>query len=238
MLMASATKGVFTTVTEVLASRLARVQDRVIAAAGTAGRSLDEIAIIPITKFHPESVIRELYALGIRDFGESRHQEARQKAADLADLPDLTWHFVGQVQGKKARQVREYARVIHSVDRLSLVEALADGPVPTATFIQVNLSAEEHRGGALAADVEVIAEAILQTNGLSLAGVMAVAPLGEKPRYAFARLREISELVRRIDNTATAISAGMSGDFEDAILEGATHLRLGTAITGNRPIAG
>lgn len=235
---ADATEGVFTTVTEVLADRLAHIQDRVVSAAALAGRALDEISIIPITKFHPESLIRELYALGVRDFGESRHQEARQKAVDLADLSDLTWHFVGQVQGKKARQVREYSRVIHSVDRLSLVEALAGGPVPTATFIQVNLSDEEHRGGAAAADVEVIAEAILAADGLTLEGVMAVAPLGENPRYAFARLREISDRVRRIDGSATAISAGMSGDFEDAILEGATHLRLGTAITGNRPVAG
>jgi pyridoxal phosphate enzyme (YggS family) len=228
-----------------LADRLAAVSASVAEAAASAGRDASEITTIVVTKFHPASLVRELYALGVRDMGENRHQEARAKAAELDDLPDLRWHFVGQLQSNKARQARRYANAIHSLDRVSLVDALAAAPGDDDAqaslvdgFVQVALSESDTRGGVQPDAVEALVERILAGDGIRLRGVMAVAPLGEEPRAAFARLRAISERVRAIDPGADRISAGMSGDFTAALKEGATHLRIGTAITGNRPATG
>jgi pyridoxal phosphate enzyme (YggS family) len=218
-----------------IGERVAAVREQVSRAAALAGRSADEITTIAVTKFHPAALVAELYDAGVRDVGENRHQEAEGKASELVGLEGLTWHFVGQLQSKKARRVARYARVVHSVDRDSVVDALASADRSVSCFVQVALSDEDHRGGVRPPDVERIAERILDSESLALLGVMAVAPLGEEPRRAFARLREISDRVRSIDPSAVGISAGMSGDFVDAILEGATHLRIGTAITGNRP---
>ncbi|GAA3744398.1 YggS family pyridoxal phosphate-dependent enzyme [Leifsonia bigeumensis] len=220
-----------------LAERLATVRSGVAEAAREAGRSPQELTTIVVTKFHPASLVRELHALGVQDVGESRHQEARQKSAELAPLR-LTWHFVGQLQGKKARQVAAYADVIHSVDRESLVTALRSDDSVTDCFLQLNLTDDPERGGVDLAGLPTLAELVLATPGLRLLGVMAIAPLDEEPRRAFARVRTASEALRTVAPDATAISAGMSGDYREAILEGATHLRIGTAITGNRPIAG
>ena len=198
------------------------------------GREPGEITTIVVTKFHPASVIRELVGLGARHFGENRHQDAAPKTVELSDL-DIVWHFVGQLQSNKARAVAEYARVVHSVDRLSLVTALARTDVPLDVFIEVNLTDHPGRGGVQAAEVEGLADSVLQHPSLSLVGVMAVAPLDEAPRAAFVRLRGISERVMTLEPQASRISAGMSSDFADAIAEGATHLRIGTAITGKRP---
>ncbi|RWZ61485.1 YggS family pyridoxal phosphate-dependent enzyme [Labedella populi] len=215
--------------------RVTAVREQVSRAADRAGRAMDEITVIAVTKFHPAELVAQLYAAGIRDVGENRHQEAEAKAAALETLHDLTWHFVGQLQSKKARRVARYARVVHSVDRDSVVDALDGAETPVGCFIQVALSDDEHRGGVAPGDVERLAERVVASRNLSLVGVMAVAPLGEEPRSAFARLRAISERVQAIEPSASSISAGMSGDFAEAILEGATHLRVGTAITGNRP---
>jgi pyridoxal phosphate enzyme (YggS family) len=222
-----------------LADRLERVTGEIADAAGTAGRDPAELTLVAITKFHPVALIRELHELGVRDFGENRHQEAREKAAQLADL-DLTWHFVGQLQTKKARQVRAYASVIHSVDRVALVDQLQAAESPSEpssvdVFLQVNLTDDAGRGGAAPADVARLADRIAEAAGLRLLGVMAVAPLDEEPRAAFARLRALSDTVRSAHPDAWRISAGMSHDFREAIAEGATHLRIGTAITGKRP---
>jgi pyridoxal phosphate enzyme (YggS family) len=223
-------------VTAELAERLAAVDERIAEAARAAGRDPGELTRIVVTKFHPASLVRELARLGVRDFGENRHQEAAAKVAELSDL-DLTWHFVGQLQSNKAKAVRRYARVVHSVDRDSLIDALA-GPEPIGCFVELNLTDDPARGGADPADAERLAERVAGTAGLELLGVMAVAPLGAEPRPAFARVREVSERIRRIVPEATAISAGMSEDFPDAIAEGATHLRIGTAITGKRSTTG
>jgi pyridoxal phosphate enzyme (YggS family) len=224
-----------------LAERLASVRAGIGDAAASAGRNADEITTIVVTKFHPVSLVHELYDLGVRDVGENRHQEASAKAAELASLADLSWHFVGQLQSKKARQARQYASVIHSVDRSALVTALdtadaAETPMPC--FVQINLTDDEARGGVQPSALEPLVEQVLGAAGLELWGVMAVAPLGEEPRAAFARLRGYSERVRALAPAATRISAGMSHDYREAILEGATHLRIGTAITGNRPTDG
>lgn len=218
---------------ESLAARLEIVQSAVDDAVAKAGRDAGEVTTIVVTKFHPASLVRDLLDLGVRDFGESRHQEASAKIEELADL-NARWHFVGQVQSKKARLVRRYADVIHSVDRDSLVDAL-EGEPDVDVFLQINLTDDSARGGVAPDGLGSLADRVSETRGLRLRGVMAVAPLGEEPRRAFATVRELSEKLRASHPDASALSMGMSGDFADAIAEGATHLRIGTAITGNRP---
>jgi PLP dependent protein len=220
-----------------LAERLASAQAQVADAAAEAGRDVSEITTIVVTKFHPASLVRELAGLGVTNVGENRQQDAGPKAAELRDL-DLTWHFIGQLQSNKVRAVLEYARVIQSVDRASLVGAIEAAELPVDVFIQLNLTDDPARGGVTPDAVEALAERVLRAPTLNLRGLMAVAPLGEPPRAAFARVRNASERLRRLAPTADALSMGMSGDFRDAILEGATHLRIGTAITGNRPTGG
>lgn len=199
-----------------------------------AGRT-DPPTIIAVTKFHPAELVRSLASLGVREFGESRHQEAREKAADLADI-DLEWHFVGQVQTKKARQIARYAHVIHSVDRPELLDALAKAERIPDQFLQINLTDDPDRGGAQPDDIEALAERAAASDAAPhIRGVMAVAPMGEDPRRAFEKVAEISSRVQQILPGATDISAGMSNDFPAAIEFGATHLRIGTAITGLRP---
>ncbi|QHC70143.1 YggS family pyridoxal phosphate-dependent enzyme [Rathayibacter sp. VKM Ac-2801] len=217
-----------------LAARWAEVSERVADATRSAGREASSVTTIVVTKFHPVSLLRDLLELGVVDFGENRHQEAQEKSAELAGTA-ARWHFIGQLQSKKARQVRRYADAVHSVDRLALVPLLEAGEHALDVFLQVNLTEDPDRGGASPADVEPLAEALAKAPGLVLRGVMAVAPLDEEPRAAFARLRSISDRVSAVEPSATAISAGMSNDFAEAIAEGATHLRIGSAITGERP---
>jgi pyridoxal phosphate enzyme (YggS family) len=218
-----------------LADRLAAVQQRIAEAATGAGRDPAEITTIVVTKFQPIGLVRALEALGVSDFGESRHQEARAKAAEL---PEARWHFIGRLQTNKARQVARYAAAIHSVDRVELVEALAGTGAPVFLQVRLGEGAAEGpgRGGAAPAELLPLAERAAEA-GLPVLGVMAVAPLGEDPEPAFDRLADLSTRVSTRIPGATAISAGMSGDFETAVRYGATHLRIGTAITGARPAA-
>jgi pyridoxal phosphate enzyme (YggS family) len=220
-----------------LGERYSAVLEDVADAARAAGRDPFEITTIVVTKFHPASLVRELAALGARDLGENRHQEAAAKAAETVDL-DLRWHFIGQLQSNKAAAAIEYARAIHSVDRSSLVSALAATGKPVDVFLQLNLTEDSARGGVRPDGLEALAERVLATPTLALRGVMAVAPIGESPRAAFARVRSASDRLRALAPNATDLSMGMSGDYREAILEGATHLRIGTAITGNRPPQG
>ena len=221
-----------------LADRLASVDAAIADTARAAGRDPAGLTRVVVTKFHPVSLVRELAALGVRDVGENRHQEAAAKAAELSGL-DLRWHFIGQLQRNKARAVRGYARAVHSVDRPGLADALAaSGDDRLDVFLELNLTDDPARGGVDPDGVEKLANHVLGLPTLRLRGVMAVAPLGVEPRAAFARVRAASERLRTVAPEATAISAGMSGDFREAILEGATHLRIGTAITGKRSTPG
>ena len=231
-----------------LAGRLAVVRRRIEAAAAAAGRSDRLPTLIVVTKFHPAADIRRLAALGVTDVGENRDQEAAAKAAELADC-GLSWHFVGQLQTKKAKSVARYAAAVHSVDRPQLAEALAKaasaaqastGRAPLECFIQVSLEddAGAHRGGAVPADVPRLAEQIAASEGLRLAGVMAVAPLGAPPEPAFEKLAGVSAQLVADHPAAAGISAGMSQDLEAAIKFGATHLRIGSDILGSRPAVG
>jgi pyridoxal phosphate enzyme (YggS family) len=218
-----------------LADRLQDVQGRVARAAKAAGRDPAEITTIVVTKFQPLALIEELFALGVRDFGESRHPEARDKAAAL---PDATWHFIGQLQTNKARQVARYADVIHSLDRPELVEALAGQDVDV--LLQVDLGVGRgapSRGGAKPGSVPALAEQVVAAEGLRLKGVMTVAPLGIPVVPAFSALAMVAGRVRAVAPEASWISAGMSGDYVEAIAAGATHLRIGSAVTGPRNTA-
>lgn len=223
-----------TSVTAGLEERLLTVRAGIADACAAVGRDASEMTLIVVTKFHSANLVRELAALGVRDVGENRHQEAQVKAAELADL-DLNWHFLGQLQTKKARQAAQYASTIHSIDRARLIESLATIPKKIDAFLQINLTDDPARGGAAPADIEALTEQMLASESLHLRGVMAVAPLEEPAAEAFARLAGYSERVRALAPDATAISAGMSHDYVEAIAAGATHLRIGRAITGNRP---
>jgi len=225
-----------------LGMRLASVRSQIVDAALTAGREPSSITTIIVTKFQPVSLLRELLDLDECDFGENRHQEASEKAAALANT-SARWHFVGQLQSNKAKAVRTYASVVHSLDRGSLIPGLStpDGTDPNNysavldVFVQVDLGTEPGRGGVVPAQLDALVERVAAASGIKLVGLMTVAPLEMEPRRAFARLRELADDVRRTVPGATSLSMGMSGDFIDAIHEGATHLRLGSAITGNRP---
>ena len=181
-----------------------------------------------------------LSSLGVQNVGENRDQEAAPKAAECADLRDqLTWHFVGQLQTNKVSSVVRYADVIHSVDRPRLVTALgaaARKAGRTLTcLVQVSLDGAPGRGGVIAGNVPLIADAVAREAGLELGGVMAVAPQGADPLDAFSRLAEVAAGVRAAHPGAAMISAGMSSDLEAAISAGATHVRVGTALLGGRP---
>ena len=220
-----------------LSERLARVRAEVANAASEAGRDPAGITTIVVTKFHPAELVRELAGLGVADVGENRQQDAGPKAAALTDLA-LTWHFIGQLQSNKVRAVLEYATVIHSIDRGSLVSAIEATHLPVDVFIQLNLTDDPGRGGVAPPELTPLAERVLAAQNIRLRGVMAVAPLGDDPRAAFERVRAASDRLRLLAPDADSLSMGMSGDFREAILEGATHLRIGTAITGNRPGGG
>lgn len=224
-----------------LQDRLTRMRESISSAAAAGGRSIDDLTLIVVTKFHPASLVRDLESLGVQDVGENRHQEAQAKSAELADL-DLRWHFIGQLQTNKAKQAAQYAHAIHSIDRERLVNSLRDIEVarPIEAFVQVNLTDDPGRGGAAPQDIERIAQRILETPTLQLRGVMAVAPLPEEEAAAsaFERLFGYAERIRSLEPRATDISAGMTHDYREAIAAGATHLRIGSAITGNRPTAG
>jgi pyridoxal phosphate enzyme (YggS family) len=231
-----------------LAENLTKVRQRLDAACRAAGRTPEEVTLIAITKTYPAEDVLRLTALGIGDVGENRDQEAAPKAAAVAAAGvSVRWHFVGQLQRNKARSVARYADLVHSVDSVRLAEALDhavlsadDRPQGThgalRSLVQVSLDggADGSRGGVAVDEQEPVLAAVAGAEGLTLAGLMAVAPLDWEPDRAFARLAETAERVRREYPDATILSAGMSGDVESAIHHGATHVRIGSALLGNR----
>jgi pyridoxal phosphate enzyme (YggS family) len=229
-----------------LAANLARVEERIAHACGASGRDRDDVTLIVVTKTFPAEDVRLLARLGVRHVAENRDQEAAPKAAACADLP-LQWHFVGQLQTNKARSVTGYAHHVHSVDRLRLVSALGRAARQDArevgVAVQVALDADTEaaggRGGAAPDRVAELADAVAAEDGLRLEGLMTVAPLrgpyAGRPRDAFSRLTEMSRCLRARHPAATMVSAGMSGDLEEAVAAGATHLRVGSAVLGVRP---
>lgn len=223
-----------------LGARLSAIDEQIADAARRAGRDATEITRIVVTKFHPAELVRELASLGVREVGENRQQELSAKRDELEAL-DLTWHFIGQAQTNKAAAIRRSADIVHSVDRVRLADALhraAEDDSVLDVLVQINLTPDAGRGGVQPAAAAALAEHVLALPSLRLRGVMAVAPLDEEPASAFARLRRVAEEVRGVAPDATWISAGMTGDFAEAIAAGATHLRIGSAITGPRPDRG
>ncbi|MFL6159181.1 MAG: YggS family pyridoxal phosphate-dependent enzyme [Marmoricola sp.] len=225
---------------EELEANLTAVRARIDAACSEAGRPVGDVGLVVVTKYFPASDVRVLAGLGVRELGENKHQEASAKAEECADL-DVDWHFIGSIQSNKAAAVARYAAVVESVDRLKLVGPLARGAQEAGRvvtcLVQVSLdpTPTAARGGVAPAEVGALADAIGGTPGLRLGGLMAVAPLDLPALPAFERLAAAAASLRADHPGATTISAGMSGDLEEAVKCGATHVRVGSAVLGPRP---
>ncbi len=223
-----------------LAERYQGALSRIRAATDAAARAVDDITLVVVTKNHPAQLVLELLELGARDFGENRDQEAAPKAAEVRSVSAIshTWHFVGQLQSNKVRSVLDYASVLHSLDRDSLLKELIKQTEKREStldvFIELNLTDDSGRGGIMPADLLPFAERVLEAPTLNLLGVMGVAGLDAEPAAEFERIRAASLALQTLEPAAKFISAGMSQDFELAIAHGATHVRIGTAITGKR----
>jgi len=224
-----------------LAQRYNQIVERVAVAAATSGKSASDITLVVVTKNPPPQLVFELIALGARDFGENRDQEAAPKAQEVlgSSSEEMRWHFVGQLQTNKVRSVLDYADAIHSLDRESLLVELQKRTAGRAkalgVFIQVNLTEDPARGGVPVDDLDAFATKVLESKGLLLEGLMGVGGLDKDPKIEFDRLARLSSKLQSIAPDAKSLSMGMSSDFEAAIGFGATHLRIGTAITGKRP---
>ena len=215
-----------------LSSNLDSIRARIGAAVQGSGRNPDEVTLIVVTKTFPASDVQILYDLGVRDFGENRDQEASVKSLELPD--DCRWHFQGQIQSNKLKSIAEWADVLHSIDDISHARKLNSLVAEKDVFVQVSLDNLPNRGGVLPNLLPDFLEELSALANLNLRGLMAVAPLGEEPARAFSRLKVLSDQVVRVHPKAHEISAGMSNDFEAAIAQGATHIRIGSQILGVR----
>ena len=218
---------------ESAAALLARVEDRIAHTCRIAGRDCDEVTLVAVSKTQPADAIVPLIEAGQRTFGENRVQEAQTKWPELRERhPHVRLHLVGQLQSNKAEEAVALFDAIHSLDRPSLASALAKAMdkaqrrVPC--FVQVNIGAEEQKGGCATADLPALLDQA-RTADIPLAGLMCVPPLGIEPAPFFALLDKLAR-----DHGLEGRSMGMSGDFETAIMLGATHVRVGTALFGAR----
>ena len=218
---------------------LAAVRGRIEAARVAAGRT-DPVDLVVVTKAFPASDVDHLADLGIRDVAENRDQEARAKRQGCGPGAAVRWHMIGQVQRNKAASVARWADVVESVDREDLVPALGRAAVAAGrtleVLVQVALDPEPQpgRGGAHPNDIVALAGRVVEQEGLDLVGVMGVAPFPGDPGEAFERLWGVAQAVRGHWPAATRISAGMSGDLEEAVAHGATQVRVGGAVLGQR----
>jgi len=230
--------------TTTIRENLQRIRERIAEAAAVAGRKAEEIELIGVSKTHPAEVIREAYEAGLRHFGENRVQEWERKLGALADL-QATWHLIGHLQSNKAARAAKAFHCVDSVDDFALAQRLdranaEKAPARLRVLIEVH-AGEETKSGVAEASLFELAEKILSLGNLRLAGLMCIPPFFEeveKVRPYFARLRQLSEeLEARLGQRFPVLSMGMSHDFEGAILEGATEVRVGTALFGTRPTA-
>ena len=220
-----------------IAENIAKVGERIRAAAQASGRDLDHIGLLAVSKTKPAVAVREAYAAGIRDFGENYLQEALEKQAELSELP-LIWHFIGPIQSNKTKPIAEHFAWVHSVDRLKIAQRLSEQRPnhlpPLNICLQVNVSAEDSKSGCAPSELAALAEAVSQLPNLRLRGLMAIPEPTDDvaaQRAAFARLRELRDgLPLPLDT----LSMGMSHDLDAAIAEGATWVRIGTALFGAR----
>ena len=216
-------------------SNLESVKEKISAAAQAAGRSPSEITLIAVTKTFPVSDLEILYELGVRNFGENRDQEAAPKVSALP--ADITWHFQGGIQSNKLKSISNWASVIHSVDKFKYAQMISQFSVGKTKeiFIQVSLDTlPQSREGVDPADLMQLAEQIMSLPNLEVKGLMAVAPLDQPTEQAFVRLQQIQQKFIQLYPAASSLSSGMSGDYELAISLGATHVRIGSSILGNR----
>jgi pyridoxal phosphate enzyme (YggS family) len=229
---------------------LSAVRERIKAACLVAGRDPAEVTLLTVTKTFPASDVALLTDLGITAFGENRDQEACGKAEEVRRLrPHVAprWHMIGRLQRNKARSVLRWADVVQSVDSAGLAQVLRRSVAaaldagtrqdPLDVLVQMSVDADPARGGCPPPELPALAEQIADVSELTLRGVMAVAPMSMDPARAFALLAEMAANLRRDHPTATEISAGMSGDLEDAITHGSTCVRVGSAVLGSRPLA-
>jgi len=215
-----------------ISANLQAITARIVSAAESAGRDREEITLIAVTKTFPVSDVKILYELGIRDFGENRDQEGSVKFSELPG--DSNWHFQGQIQSNKLKSIAAWADVIHSIDDISHARKLSSLVGAKDIFVQVSLDGLPGRGGVNPEQLlDFLAEVSALAN-LKVRGLMAVAPLDEPPLEAFKRLKTLSETVMKTHPNTREISAGMSNDFEAAISQGATHIRVGSQILGVR----
>ena len=224
-----------------LPERIGALRARMAAAAAGAGRNADSVTLLAVSKGQPAELIRAAAAAGLTDIGESYLAEALGKMEALGDLP-LTWHFIGRLQANKTRHVAERFAWVHGIDRLKIAERLAaQRPYHSPALnvcIQVNLGGEASKGGVAAADAPALAAAVAALPRLALRGLMCIPPEESDPRRQrewFARLRGLRDSLRADGLRLDTLSMGMSGDFEAAIQEGATVVRIGTALFGPRP---
>jgi pyridoxal phosphate enzyme (YggS family) len=226
---------------------LQRVQERISAAAQRAGRSAEVITLIGVSKTHPADAIREAYAAGLRHFGENRVQEWEGKQSGIQDL-NATWHLIGHLQSNKAARAAKLFHSIDSVDDFALAQRLERARIETGAagklrvLIEVHIASEETKTGADAKDLPALAKKIAALPMLEFAGLMCIPPFAENPEEArphFKRLRELrDELAKQLGHALPVLSMGMSHDFEVAIEEGATEVRVGTALFGTRGTLG
>ena len=215
-----------------ISANLQAITARIVSAAESAGRSPEEITLIAVTKTFPVTDVKILYELGVRDFGENRDQEGSVKFSELPG--DSNWHFQGQIQSNKLKSIAAWADVIHSIDDISHAKKLSSLVAAKDIFVQVSLDNLPGRGGVNPEQLlEFLGEVTAHAN-LKVRGLMAVAPLDEPPLEAFKRLKTLSETVIKTHPNTWEISAGMSNDFEAAISQGATHIRIGSQILGVR----
>ena len=214
-----------------ITSNLQVVRDEISKAVINAGRSLDEITLIAVTKTFPASDVEMLRDLGVTHFGENRDADAAPKADAVAG----TWHFQGQIQSNKLKSITTWANVIHSLDEIRHFEVIEkSAPHPLDIFCQVSLDGSEGRGGVSEQKLYELAQAIEKSATHRLQGLMAVAPLGVDPADAFSKLSAIHKAFMADFPKANKLSAGMSGDYKEAIAHGATHIRIGSSILGSR----
>lgn len=214
-----------------IAGNLEAVREQISKAAESAGRSVNEITLIAVTKTFPASDVEILKELGVSDFGENRDSDAAPKAAAISG----TWHFQGQIQSNKLKSITSWANVIHSLDEIRHFEVIEkSAPHPLDIFCQVSLDGSEGRGGVSEQTLYELAKEIEKSPTHRLQGLMAVAPLGVDPATAFSKLSAIHKAFMADFPKANKLSAGMSGDFKEAIAHGATHIRIGSQILGSR----
>jgi pyridoxal phosphate enzyme (YggS family) len=211
-----------------IATNVAAVRDRIARAARAAGRPPESVRLVAATKTRSVAEVRALLAAGVGDLGENRAQELVAKAPELADAAP-TWHFIGRLQRNKINALTPWVSWWESIDRRTLAEALAIRAPGARILVEVNVGAEPQKGGCTTAEAPALVDGC-RGLGLEVAGLMTVAPAVGEPRRAFAALAALADRLQ-----VTELSMGMSGDFEIAIAEGATMVRLGTVLFGPRP---